>query len=485
MSHHLGPASSSTAASEPARGVFSCLSWFSEGLRAALMLRPRWQRLQGGRLAAPLLLLLLLGLEAAFQWSWFPMEVEANPVALLQGWLPWLVLLWVCHALSDGENLEGVARAPGTARLFGVALVQVGVYKLFSLGLGTFLYHFAQEDWPLGFLDWLLWPGLLIAYGLALACLMIRAASHAGWALLGALAVIAAVWANSWHDDELMWRPHAEFTFAEPGSEAPPPQPQLLRLTQSLMERQPELLAERLEALLPQRPGVRDLYVLSFAPYALENVFRRESAMVTEVMTERFDAAGRSLQLVNNLDTLEEWPWATPLNLLRAIRHIASRMNLDEDLLFIHLSSHGALDGELAASFPPMTVETVSPLWLRAALDQAGVKNRVISVSACYSGSWVEPLADERTLVMTAADADNTSYGCGMLSELTFYGRAVFDEQLRRETRSFEKALAAARPIIEQREIDAGKDDGYSNPQIHVGEHIRPVLDELLQRLEP
>jgi hypothetical protein len=59
----------------------------------------------------------------------------------------------------------------------------------------------------------------------------------------------------------------------------------------------------------------------------------------------------------------------------------------------------------------------------------------------------------------------------------------VFDEQLRR-THSFEEAFSAAVPLIRQREIEAGKPDGFSNPQISVGEKIRPVLKELERRLD-
>ena len=95
----------------------------------------------------------------------------------------------------------------------------------------------------------------------------------------------------------------------------------------------------------------------------------------------------------------------------------------------------------------------------------------------------IEPLANDDTLVMTAADATHTSYGCGRLSELTFFGRAMFDEQLRK-THSFEAAFAAAVPLIREREVEAGKDDGFSNPQIRVGDKIRPLLDALAQRLD-
>ena len=131
-----------------------------------------------------------------------------------------------------------------------------------------------------------------------------------------------------------------------------------------------------------------------------------------------------------------------------------------------------------------MTVTPVRPAELRAWLDQAGIRYRVISISACYSGSWIAPLAGDTTLVMTAADANHTSYGCGRRSELTFFGRAMYDEQLRNNTLSFEDAHAAAREIIKKREEEAGKDDGYSNPQISVGAKIRPRLARLEEQLK-
>ena len=61
---------------------------------------------------------------------------------------------------------------------------------------------------------------------------------------------------------------------------------------------------------------------------------------------------------------------------------------------------------------------------------------------------------------------------------------SVYDEQLRTHTHSFEAAHAAMRPVIAQREKEAGKTDGYSNPQIVVGEAIRPQLSALAARLD-
>jgi hypothetical protein len=216
---------------------------------------------------------------------------------------------------------------------------------------------------------------------------------------------------------------------------------------------------------------------LVYAPYS-EDVFLRESGMVQQVLEERFGARGRVVRLLNNPATAEEFPWATTLNLERSLKALAEAMDTERDVLVMYLTSHGGADFKLAAEHWPLEVEDLTADQLRTMLDDLGIRHRVIAVSACYSGGWIEPLQDEDTLVMTAADKDHTSYGCGSLSELTFFGRAVFDEQLRK-TLSFEEAFKAAVPVIKQREIEAKKDDGFSNPQISVGTNIRGVLEEL------
>jgi hypothetical protein len=289
-------------------------------------------------------------------------------------------------------------------------------------------------------------------------------------ALFAGLFVIFGI--TAWQFTDRPWEPIAQ-------AQEPAP---ALSLSQETIETQQVVLQRALEHVAPERPGVTDVYGIVFAPYGEEDVFRRESAMVAGVLAQRFDARGRVLQLVNHIDTAETLPWATPLNLKRAIAAVAQRMDREHDLLVVYMTSHGARDFQLAASNPPLQVDTVSPGELRAALDEAGIRHRVIAISACYSGGWVGPLASDSTLVMTAADADHTSYGCGALSELTFFGRALFDEQLRK-THSFERAFAAAVPVIRQREDEAGKQDGFSNPQISVGERLRPVLADLERRL--
>ncbi len=454
--------------------------WWIQGLRSALLLRVDWRPLR----ATPLVVVMLwLVLELAGmviqRWAIDGPATFYAPALLSSGWLMlvlWLFLGW-CLVRGDAAvppavqpvTLAALLSAQCLFQVLAMGLVLVPLARSGAFGPDTaWLPPWAGESlWVLG----LLWMWLAQSLVLWRVSRQPRARRVAVVLALAAATVLVNVYTPLRH-----WYPAPSQDTEEVG-------PPGFRLTQELVEAQGQVLARDLQALLPQRRDRIDVYTVVYAPYADEDVFLRESEMVADVMRDRFDGAGRVLQLVSRYDAEPSKAWATPLNLERSLQRVAALMDRDEDLLVLHLSSHGARDGQLASSMGPLEVDALTPVRLKALLDAAGIRHRVVSVSACYSGSWIEPLAAEHTLVMTAADATNTSYGCGRRSPLTFFGRAVFDEQLRRATLSFEEAHAAARPVIEQREKEAGKTDGYSNPQIAVGPAIRAQLDRLVEQL--
>jgi hypothetical protein len=463
-----------TVAGTPGPSRVPLRVWLREGLRAGFFLRPQIAREQPTPLQALLLLLVLSALEVALA----RFEVAGDAHFDLRGWLsPWwstaaLVLLaW--WALPPNEANDRVGPA-GLAAWFVLWMCAVLPANTVSQLLGIAQAHEVLPQ-RLETSVWAAWAVYLLLWGWTVAAVLWLTAQFGAHRLrLGILALgmlgLFAVAAVQFPDRP--WQ-------AETSSSSRP----RLELSQELFEAQQALWQKTIANLAPERAGQIDVYALVFSPYADEDVFLRESNMVAALLTERFDAGGRVVQLANHPSTATTLPWATRLNLERAIAGTAARMDRERDVLVIYLTSHGAGDFKLAAAHQPLSVDAVSPADLRRMLDQAGIQNRVIAVSACYSGGWVAPLASDTTLIMTAADAQHTSFGCGRRSELTFFGRAVFDEQLR-NTRSFEQAFAAAVPVIRQREDEAGKDDGFSNPQISVGEKIRPVLRELEARLD-
>jgi hypothetical protein len=240
-------------------------------------------------------------------------------------------------------------------------------------------------------------------------------------------------------------------------------------------------LERELEALQPQRPGVADLYVVAAGLYAGEDVFMKEVKMITSMLGKRFDAAGRTVTLLNNVKTLDQHPIASLTSLREALHHVGGIMDKNEDVLLLYVSSHGSEQHELAVDFRPFRLTQITPERLKAALDDSGVRWKVVVISACYSGGFIDALKDERTLIITAARADRSSFGCGYGSDATYLAQALFGEALTK-TYSIEGAFGEARSKIEQWE----RDKGYappSEPQIYVGAQIRPKLAEIEKRL--
>ncbi len=243
---------------------------------------------------------------------------------------------------------------------------------------------------------------------------------------------------------------------------------------------QPRLLEQALEPLRNERPGTVDLYHIGFGSYAHQEVFRREVHHVRDILDKRFDTRGRSLLLINNAQTVDQVPIASRTNLEFALHGVAERMNPDEDVLFLYLTSHGSKSAELSVNFRPLRLNPLSAGGLRRLLDEAGVRWRVVIISACYSGSFIDALKDDNTLVITAADKNRTSFGCSNENEYTYFGEAYFKHALT-DTFSFADAYEIARKRVAEREQGEGREP--SLPVLHVGKAIEAHLRQLEQRL--
>lgn len=452
--------------------------WISAGLKAAVCLPANI----GGATPSPLQLFLLIALSAAVQVGMARLEVPGEASFQLLGWLYPLctagfTLFLVWSSLTRGHKPEAhSAPVPAWFGLWSVAGLPMGAVGVLFTALGA---RDQLPDWLTGGtgLTWLIyslmWVWLMLVTWRVCAAVTPSRGTQA-------IIIIGILLIEAFASTQLESQPWlADYADQEQTS---PLEQESMMLSQEVFEDQQALLAEKLAAVSPRQPDRINVFGLVYAPYA-QSVFLRESAMVTGVLQDRFGAQGHVVQMVNHPSVTDRIPWATNQNLRASLRAVARQMDLEHDVLVVYLSSHGGSDFKLASQNPPLEVAELTPHMLRSMLDEAGIRNRVIAVSACFSGGWVDPLSGDNTLVMTAADATHTSYGCGSLSELTYFGRALFDEQLR-QTFSFEDAFAIAVPIIRQREIEGHKEDGFSNPQIAVGEGIRAVLARLERELK-
>ncbi|TXH72046.1 MAG: peptidase C13 [Lysobacteraceae bacterium] len=262
-----------------------------------------------------------------------------------------------------------------------------------------------------------------------------------------------------------------------PASALGPIDPELQRRDRSLLE-------ARFATLAPQRPGKTDLYVIGFGGDSTEDVFRNEVMYLEALMRQRFGARDRVVSLINHADSMTgaQTPLASLQNLRRALHGVAETMNPEEDVLLLFMTMHGTAEHFLVAQMPPLFQELIDPKELRAALDDAGIRHRVIVISACYSGGFVKALSSPDTLVLTASRHDRTSFGCGPDSEATYFGRAWMIEGLN-SSADFVTAFEDAKKRINARE----KADDFepSLPQISIGANIRARLGHWRDHIVP
>jgi len=262
--------------------------------------------------------------------------------------------------------------------------------------------------------------------------------------------------------------PETDVWRAPEGDEDPAPLAE-----ERLFHLQGELIERSLASIQPGRPGVREQYFVGFAPDASEEVFLREMRYVKRLFDERFGTAGRSIALASSYDALEELPIASVTNLSRALERAGKAMNPDEDLLVLFISAHGDREHRLSAWQPPLELAPLTPTALARMLHDSGIKWRVVIVSACYSGGFVEPLRDDNTIVITAAAPDRTSFGCEGGRDFTYFGQAFFRDALSK-TASFTEAFEIARQLVTEQE--AAERLPPSMPQISVGRAIAELL---------
>jgi hypothetical protein len=245
--------------------------------------------------------------------------------------------------------------------------------------------------------------------------------------------------------------------------------------TEALFYDQPSRIAAGVARVTPSQQGKPAVYFVGFAGDGSQGVFRRETVFASEVFAARFGSVERSVLLINDIDDRDSYPIASVSGLEQTLKVLASRMNPEQDLLVLFLSSHGSQDG-LEVENGTLPLAQLAPEDVREALDAAGVRWRVVVVSACHSGVFLDALKGDTAAIVTASDAAHESFGCEEDRELTWFGEAFLKDSLP-VSGSLEDAFHKAAGLITSRE--EAEHQVHSNPQIYVGELMQRKLAEL------
>ena len=219
-----------------------------------------------------------------------------------------------------------------------------------------------------------------------------------------------------------------------------------------------------------------DVYFVGFAGFGEQKVFRKEAELARQVFTARFAAQARSLLLVNDSHDRQTYPLANYDNLRIAVDAIGRHMHRDRDALVLMLTSHGNDRDGIAITNGKLPEDALSPKDVRRMLDEAHIRWRIVIVSACYSGIFIPVLKSDTTLVMTAADAHHSSFGCDDTRDLTWFGEALLKDALPHAC-SLTAAYDDMSDIIVKRENV--EQEVHSNPKLFVGPQMQTRLPQL------
>lgn len=189
--------------------------------------------------------------------------------------------------------------------------------------------------------------------------------------------------------------------------------------------------------------------------------------------TSKFDVV--PLIASNVVSRPRTYPPADDAVIAQLIRRTAQLARPD-DLVFVGISTHGARK-MLARQFGrnPPTALTAREL-ARIFAPLAGHR-MVLIISACHSGSLIADLRAPDRIIIAAARADRSSFGCAPGNRHTLFGEAglrAFDQP----GRSLRQVFTAIRQDVARMERES--DYTPSEPQVSIGAQVEGLYDEPL-----
>lgn len=236
---------------------------------------------------------------------------------------------------------------------------------------------------------------------------------------------------------------------------------------------QNELLATQFDQLLTTDTNNVNLYLLAIAGDGSQGVFKREVDFSSRLFEERYQAKGRTLKLINGAHSATEYPMATVTSIERAFQKLTEVMDVENDILFVFLTSHGSREHRLYLNQLDMGLPDLSAQYLAQIAADSQIKHKIFLISACYSGGFIDYLKNDTTMIIAAANYDKTSFGCSDDADFTYFGRAFFENALS-ETVDFRQAFHTSFDLVDKWEEE--QEFEHSKPQLYAPNGILEKL---------
>jgi hypothetical protein len=244
-------------------------------------------------------------------------------------------------------------------------------------------------------------------------------------------------------------------------------------VAESLFFDQRRQIDEAVDGMTVNERDAPAVFFVGFAGVADQRVFAEEIKLAVRVVNGKFSLSNRRLLLINDRRDLNGFPIASASGLAYALHAVAQKMDPERDILFLALSSHGSEDAVLSVANGSLPLEQLTDVDLETALKESGIKRRIIVISACYAGAFIKPLQNKDTIVIAAAAADRTSFGCSDDRDMTYFGEAFYRDALP-GAKTLQEAFESAKASIALREEK--EHETPSEPQAFFGGAISAVL---------
>ena len=212
-----------------------------------------------------------------------------------------------------------------------------------------------------------------------------------------------------------------------------------------------ELLAAQFsfaEETLAREPPPRLIYA-GFAMHSQSKAFRSD-VLTAEKIALLADPSAVIFKLGNPaLGQDADWPFATSENIEKVLTKVGG-LARPQDKVMLLFSTHGNVD-LLGINFSARDYPSVNSAFINKATAALRGKQVLMVLSACHSGSFLKPLSGPTRIVLAAAAADKSSFGCQFQSTNTYFIDALFNQSGLPE-RSITQLMESAKVDVDLRE---------------------------------
>ena len=153
-----------------------------------------------------------------------------------------------------------------------------------------------------------------------------------------------------------------------------------------------------------------------------EPVYDRDVNALSKAFSNRLGSSRSTAKFGYTSNALKR---PSPKNVNTAIAQVSTKARDGTDVVIVFLTTHGTESLLAVKSSANEKVVGVSADALNDFLKPAQNDQQIIILQACYSGSLIKGLKHPNRIIMTAAAADRTSFGCSPDSRNTWFTKAM------------------------------------------------------------